>query len=66
MPLESFPLRGRTIPELSSQNIEGYRELVESPWRIIYKMADDKVYIVCVFDGRRSYESILLNRILSN
>jgi len=64
--LSSFPARGRIIPELSSQNIEGYRELVDSPWRIIYRISDENIYIVSVIDGRRSFENTILGRILKS
>ena len=63
--LSSFPTRGRQIPELSSQNIEGYRELVDSPWRIFYKISEKNIYVLSVIDGRRSFENTLLGRILS-
>jgi toxin ParE1/3/4 len=63
--LSTFPTRGRQIPELSFQNIEGYRELIDSPWRIIYKISEQNVYIVSVIDGRRSFENTLLGRILN-
>ena len=62
--LESFPMRGRELPELTCHNILGYRELVEHPWRIVYKVLDDKVFILSVFDGRRSFENVLMDRIL--
>jgi len=62
--LTALPARGRQIPELSSQNIEGYRELIDNPWRIVYRISENNVYILSVIDGRRSFENILLSRIL--
>ena len=64
--LSTLPNRGRQIPEFSSQNIEGYRELVDKPWRIFYKISNHNVYIVSVIDGRRSFENTLLGRILNS
>ena len=62
--LESFPMRGRELPELSCHNIMGYRELVEHLWRIVYKVLGEKVFVLSVFDGRRSFENVLMDRIL--
>ena len=39
--LISFPYRGRIVPELKFQNITTFRELIISPWRIIYKVEKD-------------------------
>jgi len=36
--LENFPERGGYVPELLKQNIKDYRQLIESPWKIIYKI----------------------------
>lgn len=62
--LEKFPYRGRFVPELKYHNIENYHEIILSPWRIIYRIEDNKVYILAVFDGRRNIEDILLKRII--
>ena len=62
--LNKFPYRGRVVPELKLHNIENYREIITNPWRIIYRVEDDKVYILSVFDGRRNIEDILLERVL--
>lgn len=62
--LYSFPDRGRIVPELKFHNIENYRELILNPWRIIYKIDKDKIYVLSVLDGRRNIEDILLERLL--
>ena len=60
--LESFPDQGRIIPELLNQNINKYRELIISPWRIMYKIEGNTVYILAVIDGRRNIEDVLMKR----
>ena len=60
--LRSFPEQGRIIPELSLQNIYKFRELIITPWRIMYKIENKNVYVLAVIDGRRNIEDILLNR----
>ncbi|POQ98937.1 plasmid stabilization protein [Alkalispirochaeta sphaeroplastigenens] len=59
---ESFPEKGRMIPELKKQNIDKYRELIVSPWRIMYKIEASNIYILAVIDGRRNIEDVLLKR----
>jgi plasmid stabilization system protein ParE len=61
--LEHLPARGRVVPELAAFGIQTYRELVASPWRIIYRIADHTVYVLAVVDGRRNLEDILLDRL---
>lgn len=63
--LEVFPGRGRTPPELRAVGDRTWLEIQEPPWRIIYRIAGRRtVEIHGVFDGRRSLEDILLERIL--
>ena len=59
-----FPLRGRVVPELQKEGITIYRELVASPWRIMYKVDGDTVYIMAIFDSRRNMEELLLQKLL--
>ncbi len=61
-PLDKFPEQGRIIPELKNENIMKYRELIISPWRLMYKIEEKKIYIMAVLDGRRNIEDILMKR----
>jgi toxin ParE1/3/4 len=61
--LSHFPERGRIVPELKSIGIDFHRELIEEPWRIIYRIRDRKVVVMGIFDGRRELEDILLERL---
>ena len=56
--------RGRAVPELRSVDVYQYLELIESPWRIIYRVHGDEVLVVELLDGRRDLESLLLRRLL--
>ena len=62
--LYTFPERGRIVPELHENGIHFYRELVIPPWRMIYRISDTEVYVLCVFDSRRNVEDILINRLV--
>jgi plasmid stabilization system protein ParE len=59
-----FPLKGRVVPELSKEGITLYREPIASPWRIIYKVGNDTVYIMAILDSRQNIEEILLQKLL--
>ena len=56
--------RGRPVPELRSIGVHQYRELVERPWRIVYRIEPDSVMVLAVLDGRRELESLLLDRLV--
>ena len=62
--LNSFPQRGRIVPELEYYFINNYREIIIKTWRIIYRIEENKVYILAVLDSRRNIEDILLKRLL--
>ena len=59
-----MPEKGRIVPELEFFHIRTYREIIESPWRIIYRIEEQKAHILAVIDGRRNVEDILLQRFL--
>ncbi len=63
--LSNFPQRGRIVPELKEEGILQYRELVVSPWRIIYRISELSVYVLLVIDSRQNFEDILLHRLAS-
>lgn len=62
--LYTLPERGRTVPELQDQGILLYRELIVSPWRIIYRISEKKIYVLSVLDARQNVEDILLKRLI--
>lgn len=59
------PERGRIVPEFKAHGILQYRELVAAPWRLIYRIADNAVYIFAVLDSRQNIEDVLLRRLTS-
>jgi len=58
------PLRGRVVPELQKEGLTMYRELICSPWRIMYKVDSDTVYIMAIFDSRQNIEDLLLQKLI--
>jgi toxin ParE1/3/4 len=61
--LISFPDRGHTPPELERINVFSYKEIHFKPYRIIYQVIENKIYIHCVFDGRRDLQEVLEKRL---
>lgn len=59
-----FPLKGRVVPELHKEGITYYREVITSPWRIIYKVGNDTVYIMAILDSRQNVEELLFQKLL--
>jgi len=59
-----FPLRGRVVPELQKEGITMYRELISSVWRVMYKVDNDTVYIMAIFDSRQNVEELLLQKLI--
>jgi len=49
---------------LAAVNIKDYREVIETPWRIIYKIDEDAVHILAVIDSRRNVQEVLIERLL--
>ncbi len=48
--LEQFPEIGRIVPEINKKNI---REIIFRPYRIIYKIHNDKIFILTIIHGAR-------------
>jgi toxin ParE1/3/4 len=64
--LTTFPETGRIVPELRDQGILQYRELVISPWRVLYRISEKNVFVLSVLDSRRNIEDILLKRLTNS
>lgn len=62
--LAALPERGRIVPELRAVDVLTYRELIEGPWRIVYRYDVDRVHVMGVFDARRDLSSLLLERLV--
>ena len=48
--IKDFPYKGRVVPELSSDHI---REVFEKTYRIVYRITDDQIEILTVFEGHQ-------------
>lgn len=55
---------GHIVPELQAVGVNHYRESIEPPWRIIYRIESRNVFVTAVLDSRRDLETILLHRLV--
>lgn len=63
--LAQLPERGTHPKELLSLGIREYRQIFFKPYRIIYRLIDQCVYIYLIVDGRRDMQALLQRRLLS-
>jgi toxin ParE1/3/4 len=64
--LSEFPERGTYPKELIEIGVREYREVFFKPYRILYRVLDNNVYILLIADGRRDMQSLLQRRLLSS
>ncbi len=62
--LETHGERGRIVPEPGDVGLSHYRELIVTPWRILYLPGTDAVQVVAMLDSRRDLQTLLLERLL--
>jgi toxin ParE1/3/4 len=62
--LSRLPERGSYTKELVSLGIKEYRQTFFKPYRVISRVADSKVIIYLIADGRRDMETVLTRRLL--
>jgi len=63
--LSEFPERGVYPEELLALGIREYRESFFRPYRIIYRVIENVVYVLLMVDGRRDMQSLLQRRLLN-
>ena len=62
--LGESPKRGSHPKELLTLGIREYREVFFEPYRIIYRVLEDAVYVYLIADGRRDMQALLQRRLL--
>lgn len=62
--LENFPERGHIPHELELLQISEYREIHYKPYRILYQIINNTVFVHRVLDGRRDIQQLLLRRLM--
>jgi plasmid stabilization system protein ParE len=61
--LATFPEAGRVVPELRKIGITQYHEAFHKPWRMMYAIRGDVVWIMAVVDSRRLLQDLLFERL---
>ena len=61
--LTNFPERGSYPSELKNLGIKQYREVYFKPYRLIYQIQKETVYIMLITDGRRDMQTLLSRRL---
>ncbi len=62
--LSENPDRGVYPKELVAVGLREYREIFFKPYRIIYRIMADNVYVMVIADGRRDMQTLLQRRLL--
>jgi toxin ParE1/3/4 len=62
--LSDNPERGAYAKELLAVGLREYREVYFKPYRIIYRIIAQHVYVMVIADGRRGMQNLLERRLL--
>jgi toxin ParE1/3/4 len=62
--LSDNPVRGAYPKELLAVGLREYREVYFKPYRIIYRIIAQHVYVMVIADGRRDMQILLQRRLL--
>ena len=62
--LSENPPRGTYAKELLTIGLREYREVFFKPYRIIYRVMAETVYVMVIADGRRDMQALLQRRLL--
>lgn len=62
--LERFPYRGHIPRELEDLGIQDFRQVVLGPYRVIYRIIGQRVFVSIIADGRRDMRTLLERRLL--
>jgi plasmid stabilization system protein ParE len=60
--LATMPRRCRQVPELHDIGLLEYREIIEHPYRLLFRIAAGQIAILAILDSRRDLEELLIRR----
>lgn len=61
--LSAFPERGAYPKELLVLGMREYRQTFFKPYRMIYRVIEQRVYVYLIADGRRDMQTLLTRRL---
>lgn len=59
-----MPERGSYPKELLRLGVREFREIILKPYRIVYRVRGESIYIYLIADGRRDMRTLLSRRLL--
>jgi toxin ParE1/3/4 len=62
--LATFPDRGSYPKELLALGIKDFRETFFKPYRVIYRVSGQRIFVVLIADGRRDMQTLLTRRLI--
>ncbi len=62
--LSENPRRGVFPTELQAVGLREYRETFFKPYRVIYRVEGERIFVMLIADGRRDMQTLLLRRLL--
>jgi toxin ParE1/3/4 len=61
----TFPERGSHPKELLALGIREYRQVFFKPYRLICRIAEQRVHVYLIVDGRRDMQALLARRLFN-
>ena len=58
------PDRGAWPPELLAVGVRAFRQVNFKPYRVIYRVIEQQVFVLLIADGRRNLKTLLERRLL--
>lgn len=62
--LGEMPFTGHVPPELERVGVIEYLEVKRYPYRIIYRVVGERLFVYCILDGRRDLMDLLHRRLI--
>ncbi len=62
--LSSYPHRCRHVPELEAIGLFEFREAIDPPYRIFFRLVGNQAILLGILDSRRDLEALLIRRAL--
>ncbi len=62
--LAETPLAGQPLGIVARFGLHAARQLRDGPWRILYRLAGERLYVDAIAHERRSFQSLLERRLL--
>ncbi len=62
--LSRYPRRCRYVPEIKAIGLSEFRESIDPPYRILFRLVGKQAILLGILDSRRDLEALLIQRAL--